>query len=519
MEKVQMYFEAALAVPAEQRPAFLAELCGQKSELCDEVKALLKADSQSKIWDSDSLLDTVLEQPNTFQSGDEIGPYSIVEQIGIGGMGVIYKAHDKKLQRHVALKFLPTGMNHDAQIRQRFLSEARAASQLDHPNICVIHDVSETPDGQLFITMPCYEGETLAQRIRRGPIPQMQAIDIAMLVAEGLACAHAHNIVHRDIKPSNILLTQDGGVKVLDFGIAKVENIHLTSTGLSVGTPAYMSPEQLRGEPVDVRTDVWALGVVLYEMLGGSQAFPARALPDILQSVLHEADNTVEALANDLPPALYQVLQNAIARDLQQRFVDISSMLDALYQARATLNQDDTAQGASRVNAGGSTLALHHRKPQAYQWDQQVLDQVANILLPELGPIAPVLVQRNAKTAADLNELCKQLAGSLPDQSSREQFTKKLKNQVAAFTSPPMPRALKTDGSLAGVDLSTMQLADIEAALIEQIGPIAQTLIKRHAVNASSLQQLFDTLSNHLNNDEARQVFLQKMAALLENDK
>lgn len=516
MEKVQMYFEAALAVPAEKRSAFLVELCGDETALCKEVEALLKADLQSKLWDSDSLLDTVVQRPKTFQSGDEIGHYGILEQIGVGGMGVIYKAHDKKLQRHVALKFLPTSMNSDAETRQRFLAEARSASQLDHPNICVIHDVSETPDGQLYITMPCYEGETLAQRIARGPIPQLQAIDIAMLVAEGLTCAHAHNIVHRDIKPSNIMLTQDGGVKVLDFGIAKVDNIHLTSTGMSVGTLAYMSPEQLRGEPVDASADVWALGVVLYEMLMGTQAFPARALPDILQSVLHEADNTVEALADSLPAEVHQVLQDAIARDLQQRYADMGGMLDALYQARMALSHDDADQGTGRVNIGASSLASNHRKARAYQWDQQVLDQVADILLPALGPIAPVMVQRSAKTAADLNDLCKLLAKSLPDQLSREQFIKQMESQVAAFTSPPIPRALKTDGSLTGIDLSAMQLADIEAALIESLGPITQTLIKRHAVNASSLAQLFDTLSNHLSNNDEKQAFLQKMTAQFE---
>jgi serine/threonine protein kinase len=516
MEKVQMYFEAALAVPAEKRLSFLAKLCGDETALCEEVEALLKADSQSKLWDSDSLLDTVVQRPKTFQSGDEIGHYGILEQIGVGGMGVIYKAHDKKLQRDVALKFLPTSMNSDAQTRQRFLAEARSASQLDHPNICVIHDVSETPDGQLYITMPCYEGETLAQRVRRGPIPQLQSIDIAICVAEGLGCAHIHNIVHRDIKPSNIMLTQNGGVKVLDFGIAKVDKIHLTNTGISVGTLAYMSPEQLRGEPVDARTDVWALGVVLYEMLIGTQAFPARALPDILQSVLHEADSTVEVLANSLPAELHRVLQDAIARDLQQRYADMGGMLDALYQARAALSHDDTDQGTGRVNVGASNRASSYRKPRAYQWDQQVLDQVADILLPTLGPIAPVMVQRNANIAADLNELCKLLAESLPQQLSREQFIQQMQSQVAVFTSPPMPRALKTDGSLAGVDLSAMQLADIEAALIEQLGPIAQTLIKRHAVNASSLAQLFDTLSNHLNNNEEKQAFLQKMAVQFE---
>jgi serine/threonine-protein kinase len=519
LEKVQMYFEAALAVPEDKREDFLAELCVRETSLCHEIKALLKADSQSKIWDSDELFDITREQPNTFHSGDEIGPYSIVEQIGEGGMGVIYKAHDKKLQRHVALKFLPVSMNSDAHTRQRFLAEARAASQLDHPNICVIHDVSETPDGQLFITMPCYEGETLAKRISRGSIPQMEAIDITIQVAQGLACAHTHNIVHRDIKPSNIMLTQNGGAKVLDFGIAKVENIHLTQTGLSIGTLAYMSPEQLRGEPVDARTDIWALGVVLFEVLSGKQAFPAKALPDILQSVLNDTDNTLEMFAKELPPAIYQVLQNAMARELQQRFVDMNNMLEALHEARTTLYNNHTNQDRSRINTNANNFTANNKKRRAYQWDEQVLEQVANILLPTLGPIAPVLVQRSAKTAADLHELSSQLAESLPDQNSRDLFNKQMEMQIAAFTSPPAPRAIKTDGSLAGVDLSVTQLAEIEAALIEYLGPITQTLIRRHAVNASSLAQLFDTLAQHINDHQEQQLFMQKMATHFEVDK
>ena len=522
MEKVQIYFEAALAVPAEKRNAFLAEICGEENKIRHQVEALLKADSQSKIWDSDEPFDITLEQTNTFQAGDEIGHYSIIEQIGEGGMGVIYKAHDKKLQRLVALKFLPVSMNSDTHIRQRFLAEARAASQLDHPNICVIHDVSETPDGQLYITMPCYEGETLAKRITRGSIAQIEAIDITIQVAQGLACAHANKIVHRDIKPANIMLTHDAGVKVLDFGIAKVENIHLTQTGMNIGTLAYMSPEQLRGEAIDARTDIWALGVVLFEALTGKQAFPAKALTGILQSVLNETNSTVETLANKLPSSLYRVLQNAMSRDLQNRFVTINDMLNALIEARheagMKLIQNPATQGNTFINHDITKLAPGYKKPRPYQWDEQLLEKIANIMLPLLGPIAPKLVQRSAKIAADLNQLSQLLAEAFPDKNSREYFIKQMETQISAFTTPPAPRALKTDGSLAGIDLSATQLAAIEAELIGQLGPIAQTLIKRHAVNASSLLQLFDTLAQHLGSDKDKQIFLQKMVKLLETN-
>ena len=510
MEKVQMYFEAALAVPVEKRAAFLVDLCGENSQLFHKVDALLQADAQSKAWDSNRVFDdaTVI-QPRTFQVNDEIGPYSIIEQIGSGGMGVIYRALDKRLQRHVAIKFLPAGMNSDPQIRQRFLAEARAASQLDHPNICVIHDVGETPSGQLYLTMPCYEGETLAKVISRGALPQLEAIEIVLKVAEGLASAHAHNIVHRDIKPANIMLTQDGGIKVLDFGIAKVANIQLTQTGMSIGTLAYMSPEQLRGEQVDARTDIWALGAVLFELLTGRQAFPAKALPDILQTVLDTSSSPLESVADSLPEALYTLLGQALAHDLEQRFANMDSMVDALYQAHQALGDGNTKL---IIRAPGNN------KPRSYQWDQQVLERITQLLLPILGPIAPVMVQRKAKDAADLEELRQQLVTSIPDQASREKFVIQLDTQLAMFTSPPVPRGLKTDGTLAGVDLSPAQRANIETALITHLGPVTPTLIKRHAVNATSLQQLCDTLAMHLNNQDDKQQFLQQMDTLFKED-
>lgn len=514
MEKVQQYFEAALAVPAEQRADFLADLSSTDTELGREVSALLKADSQSKLWDSDGLLNTRVENLRVAESIEKIGPYQIIEQIGSGGMGVIYKAYDTRLDRHIAIKFLPASLNNDSQIRQRFLAEARAASQLDHPNICVIYDVGETADGQLYIIMPCYEGETLAKRCSRGPLPRQDAVDIALKIAEGLASAHAHNIVHRDVKPANIMLTHDGGVKILDFGIAKVSNNHLTQTGMSIGTLAYMSPEQLRGEEIDVRTDVWSLGVVLYELLTGQKAFPANALPEILRSVLDEDSPIPQIMSANLPQPLYHVLQHALSRDLQQRFASMVSMHDALFEAHQYLNSHDSDNQTTKIGSASITQVYDIKKPRSYAWDEAVLDRISEILLPFLGPVAPVLVQRKAKSAADINELHSQLTESLPDPSSRKQFTRQMEKQVTALTSPPMPRSVKTDGCLTGVDLSATQLADIEAELISHLGPIAQTLIRRHAVNASSLQQLFDTLSQHLNNSNDKSIFMQKMNKL-----
>ncbi|HVT19493.1 MAG TPA: serine/threonine-protein kinase, partial [Thermoanaerobaculia bacterium] len=189
--------------------------------------------------------------------GDMASHYRVLEVLGGGGMGVVYKAEDTRLGRPVALKFLPPELTRDPHAKARFLQEARAASALDHPNICTIHEVGETADGQLFLAMACYEGETLKRRLERGALPLAEVIDFSLQAARGLAKAHGRGIVHRDVKPANLMLTGDGIVKILDFGIAKLAGATtLTRAGSLLGTPAYMSPEQAFDDEVDARTDL-----------------------------------------------------------------------------------------------------------------------------------------------------------------------------------------------------------------------------------------------------------------------
>jgi len=541
MEKVQMYFDAALSLPVEQRSDFLCELCGKDSEIYSKAMSLLNANEQSKIWNADnpalssapSATSSSTQQYKVFQTGDSIGSYNIVEQIGVGGMGIIFKAFDSKLQRNVALKFLPVNLLSDENTRQRFLSEARSASQLDHPNICVIHDVSETPDGQMYITMPCYDGETLAKRISRGPLLQKQAVEITLQIAQGLAVAHKNNIVHRDIKPANIMLTEETGVKILDFGIAKVQDKNLTNTGMSVGTLAYMSPEQLRGKKVTASTDIWALGVVLFEMLSGKQAFPAKALPDILQAVLNQSEDELKDLKPILLPAIYDVLCKALKRDLKQRYNDISEMISALDNALAAFSKKPNKLATERpLNSSSAQTVVTPqnnntdfiqtpvvdrqpvKKPNAYEWDEQVLEKISSLLVNSLGPIAPVMVKRMAKKASDLNALTDMLIQGLPDQQSKDDFSQKIDSQVAALTSQPLPRALKTDGSLAGVELSPLQVSQIESTLINFLGPITPALIKRHMQNVVSVSDLINQLAHHLVTEKDKKDFLDKMHKL-----
>ena len=206
--------------------------------------------------------------------GQTVSHYRILEKLGEGGMGVVYKAEDTRLKRIVALKFLPRELTKDMQARERFTQEAQAASALDHSNICTIYEVDETDDRRMYISMAYYSGQTLKQKIAKGPLEVEEAVNIASQIAEGLCKAHKKGIVHRDIKPENIFVTEDGEVKIVDFGLAKLMGQEaLTKTGTTLGTVAYMSPEQTTGADIDHRADIWVLGVVLYEMLSKERPY------------------------------------------------------------------------------------------------------------------------------------------------------------------------------------------------------------------------------------------------------
>jgi serine/threonine-protein kinase len=259
--------------------------------------------------------------------GKTVSHYKILEKIGGGGMGVVYKARDLKLDRTVALKFLPPQLGADEKEKKRFIREAKTVSSLDHPNICTVHEIDETREGQMFLVMACYEGETLKEKIEHGPIPVEEALELAQQTARGLAKAHNQGIVHRDLKPANIFITKDGVVKILDFGLAKLAGqTRLTKTGSTMGTVAYMSPEQARGEDVDQRTDIWSLGVVLHEMVTGKVPFRGEYEQAVIYSILNEEPKGMA----DIPESLRPVIQKSLEKNREDRYPDIRSMLDDL---------------------------------------------------------------------------------------------------------------------------------------------------------------------------------------------
>ncbi len=262
--------------------------------------------------------------------GQMISHYRILDKLGEGGMGIVYKAEDTKLRRNVALKFLPGRLVDDASYKNRFIREAQVAAALDHPNICSVYEIGEA-DGQLFIAMACIEGPSLKEKLAAGQLDQAEALDIANQVAAGLQAAHEKGIVHRDVKPANIMLTANGKAVVTDFGLAKMAGaMKLTKTGTTQGTAAYMSPEQVLGEDTDHRTDIWALGVITYEMLTGRTPFRGDYEPALTYNIVHGKPELLGEVKSGIPDDIVRFVEKALSRKPESRFEKMAAMASEL---------------------------------------------------------------------------------------------------------------------------------------------------------------------------------------------
>ncbi len=357
-QRIDQILDGALEREGNQRKAFLEEACSGDASLRQEVESLIQADERVKSFIESPALEqrarTVAQtRVQSSLAGQEIGFYKILSLLGRGGMGEVYLAQDTNLHRKVALKFLTEQFTQDDERLARFRREARLLASLNHPSIAAIHGLEES-GGVRFLVLELVEGETLSQRRSRGPLPVDEALDVSRQIAEGLEAAHESGVIHRDLKPANIKITPDGTVKILDFGLAKAAEtggseaansrsltMEATREGIVLGTAAYMSPEQARGQVVDKRTDIWSFGLLLFEMLTGKGMYADKSLTETIAAVIHQ-EPSLEDLPGDTPERIRDLLERCLRKDPRMRLRDMGDAritIDECLRGEATLEE------------------------------------------------------------------------------------------------------------------------------------------------------------------------------------
>ena len=410
-QRVKEVFDAALRQEPEARQNYINEACGDDKDLLTEVESLVssfdKVDDFLEMPAVAQVADMLESDTVTLETGTRFGHYEVIRQIGSGGMGEVYLAKDTRLERSVALKLLPTHFTQDRGHLRRFEQEARAVAALSHPNVCTIHEVIQTGEGRHCIVMEYVGGVTLRTRMRGRRVSLAATVDIALQIAGALGAAHDAGIVHRDIKPENLMVRPDGLVKVLDFGIAKYagpargrdtkESWVKTATGVVVGTTAYMSPEQARGQAVDARTDVWSLGVILYEMIARRLPFPGKTPSDRVAAILEREPEPLGHLRRGVPAELQRIVGRALAKNRDERYTRVVDLAEDLRKLRATLGAEPPFRFTLPAPARG---LLFSRKRRAVALASLLLVSIAALV----GALSYVF-DRESSRPASLTEI------------------------------------------------------------------------------------------------------------------
>jgi serine/threonine protein kinase len=437
----------------------------------------------------------------------------VERELGRGAMGVIYQAQDPVIGRTVAIKLVRADLL-EGEDREEFLArfrhEAQAAGRCMHPNIVAIYDFA-IHEGNPFLAMEYIEGVGLGDALKQvGRYAPAEAVSIVTQMLDALGAAHALGIVHRDIKPANVLLLPGGRVKVTDFGISRVNTSELTMDGRIVGTPAYMSPEQCRGETVDPRSDLFSCGAVLYELLTGARAFPGRNATEVTYLLLTAEPKDLVEVVPGTPLALAAALRRALAKDRAARFESAQLMADALKLALLEGAPDETmvltrppaVTQVPQAAAGG--------------FDDETLDTIQRRLARHVGPIARHLVRDAAKQTSSIETLCESVARNIGPEAERARFLSDTLSGTASRTGvtagrSTMSRTAATGSGTAGqAILSAEQIDRAERALTRAIGPIAKLLVKRALPGAASEAALWELLAGHIDRAPDRDAFLRQ---------
>ncbi len=460
---------------------------------------------------------------------ERLGKYEVRSVLGKGAMGVVYKAFDPHIERFVAIKTIrkdTVDLDLAAQFMARFKNEAKAAGRLHHPNIVGVYEYGED-DTVAFIAMEYVEGTGLREYLdRKTTFDFGQLVSLMSQLLGALEYAHAAGVVHRDIKPSNLIVKGSGALKVADFGVARIDTSNLTTVGMVIGTPSYMSPEQCMGREADARSDLFSAGVVLYELLTGRKPFTG-SVEAIAYKICHEnppPPSTLSALK--LPDAVDRLVATALAKDPQARFASARTFNDALRDVAQMNVEVDDGLGSTIINIGNVPLA----KPVSV-WDDATLDTAEHELARFLGPVAKIIVRRAAAQTHDRGELCALLSENIADPDTRRRFVDAFSKSADARTGGSLalksgarathPSAERSGGSasgsgsgshasLPGVPLDAAYVDQVSARLAVYLGPIARIVTKKASQRATSRAEFVRLVAENLGTQE-RVAFLREM--------
>lgn len=446
-----------------------------------------------------------------------IGRYRILNILGRGAMGVVYLGYDEAIDRQVAIKTIHRGLldgEGGQEWLERFRREVRAAGRCLHPNIVTVFEYGEV-EGSPYIAMEYVQGRELRDYLKeRQPLPLANAVAIIVQVLNALSHAHAQGVVHRDIKPANIIVLADGQVKVTDFGIARLDaSSDLTQVGMMIGSPSYMAPEQFSDQHADRRADIYATGVVLFELLTGARPFSGRNASELMYQVLREPHQRLTRLNPALPTELDAVLDRALAKAPDQRFQEASEFIAAL-EGLKLVEREAAMDGSTVIRIAPVQTPEPPANP-VPGWDATLLAQAEQFLIETLGPVARVLVRRTALQVTSPAELIEQLAVAIPNEQERLRFQRRMRvamGGTATATATGLGSSVsrsQISGAMGAFDQATLET--VRQHLTVYLGPIAKVLVKQIAGRTRSLEELYRQLAEQIPTAADRAAFLKKI--------